>query len=123
MKKFGIAIASFAFPLIAGAQTASTAPNLGYFETLIKEIGDIFNVALPIIIAGGVVYFVYGIAVYVMSGDDGAKEKAKDKIIYGIVGLFVMISVWGLVRLLGNITGINTAANNTAPTVNILPKI
>ena len=120
MKKFGIIIASFALPLMAGAQ--ATTPSLTYFETLLSQIGNILNMALPLIIAAAVVYFVYGIARYVMSGDDDAKAAAKGKIIYGIIGLFVMISVWGLVRLLANITGVNNGANNTAPTVtNILP--
>ncbi len=115
MKKFGIAIASFALPLIAGAQTVNT----GYIDSIFTAIGNILNTALPLIIAAAVVYFVYGIARYVMSGDDAAKEVAKGKIIYGIIGLFVMISVWGLVRILTRVTGVETVA---APSVgNILP--
>ncbi len=113
MKKFGIAIASLAFPLIAGAQ------SLTYFETLLTQIRNILNMLLPIIIAAAVVYFVYGVARYVMSGDEAAKEAAKGKIIYGIIGLFVMVSVWGLVRILTNITGVE---DEGAPEVtNILP--
>lgn len=120
MKKFGIAIASFALPLIAGAQATGTGrADLGYFSNLFGQIKDLLNLALPIIIAAAVVYFVYGIAVYVMSGDDDAKAAAKGKIIYGIIGLFVMISVWGLVRILSRVTGVDTAG---APSVgNILP--
>lgn len=115
MKKFGIAIASYALPLMAGAQTVDT----GYIDSILTGIRNILNAALPIIIAAAVVYFVYGIARYVMSGDEAAKEAAKGKIIYGIIGLFVMVSVWGLVRILTNITGVEDEA---APEIgNILP--
>jgi hypothetical protein len=115
MKKFGIAIASYALPLMAGAQTVDAS----YIDSILTAIGNILNTALPLIIAAAVVYFVYGIARYVMSGDEAAKEAAKGKIIYGIIGLFVMISVWGLVRILTNVTGVEDA---DAPTVdNLLP--
>jgi cation transporter-like permease len=119
MKKFGIVIASYALPLMAGAQTG-TGTDLGYFENFLGDVRNILNMLLPIIIAAAVVYFVYGIARYVMSGDEAAKEVAKGKIIYGIIGLFVMISVWGLVRILTRVTGVDSAA---APTNvdNLLP--
>jgi hypothetical protein len=116
MKKIGAIVASFVLPVVASAQTITDIWSIFGF---IKRILD---AVLPLIIALAVVYFIWGIFRYVMAGDDDAKAAAKDKIIYGIVGLFVMISVWGLVNILVRTFGIS----NQGPQggiVNPLPTI
>lgn len=119
MKKFGyMAVLSAALPLSAAAA------NLTNLDSIVTFIKNLLNTLLPLIIAAAVVYFVYGIAVYVMAGDDDAKAAAKSKIIYGIVGLFVMISVWGLVNILVNTFGLqNTAPTGATNPINNVPGI
>ena len=108
MKKFGIIAATLALaPFTASAQISDVWSIFGF-------INKILNTLLPLIIAASVVYFIYGIAMYIISGSDDAKAAAKDKIIYGVIGLFVMISVWGLVNILVNTFGLdntNRASN------------
>jgi len=118
MKKFGLIAASLALPVFAGAQ----AVNTSYIDSILISIQRILNLALPIIIAAAVVYFIYGIARYVMSGSDDAKAAAKDKIIYGIVGLFVMISVWGLVNILVRTFNLNNTPDIRNP-LNQIPDL
>lgn len=96
MKKLSIVASLLAFPVLASADTINNVWNIFGF---VKKVLD---TVLPLIIALAVVYFIYGIFKYVMAGDDDAKAAAKDKIIYGVVGLFIMISVWGLVNILSN---------------------
>ena len=61
----------------------------------------VLNLLIKVLIGIAVVLFLYGIIKYVSSGDDEAKRKeAKNYIVYGIVVLFVMVSVWGLVGIL-----------------------
>lgn len=106
MKKISLAVIAFALPVVAGAQ----AINDSYLVSILNTIKNLINLALPIIIAAAVVYFVYGIAKYVLAGDEGAKEVAKDKIIYGIIALVVMVSVWGLVNIVVRTLGITDTA-------------
>ncbi len=116
MKKLAYAAAiSAALPLSAAAASIT---NL---QSIVDFIKNLLNTLLPLIIAAAVVYFVYGVAMYVMSGDDDAKAAAKSKIIYGIVGLFVMVSVWGLVNILVNTFGLQNTApvNGTNPLQNV----
>jgi len=111
MKKFGyFAVLSLVFPLSAAAAINTIWDIFGF----IKRILD---TALPLIIAIAVVYFVYGIFTYVVAVDDEKKGAAKDKIIYGIVGLFIMISVWGLVNILVRTFGLS----NTGPGTIVSP--
>ena len=44
--------------------------------------------------------FLYGVALYVMRGGDAAKRKEGVKfMIYGGIALFVMVSIWGIVKI------------------------
>jgi fumarate reductase subunit D len=58
---------------------------------------------IPFMVSLALLMFIYGVLVYVMnaSSDDKRKEGSKF-MLYGIIGLFVMVSVWGLVNILGS---------------------
>ena len=87
-------------------------------NTNLKDgIGNIFNYfsciivnsIIPLLFALAVASFLYGIIQYFLNPDNEEKrKKGKDYMIWGIVSLFVMISVWGLVAVIGNTFGIGT---------------
>jgi hypothetical protein len=63
-------------------------------------IGILQNNVIPLLFALATIYFLWGVLSYIMSADDekGIAE-ARSYIIYGLVGLFVIVSMWGLVGL------------------------
>lgn len=64
---------------------------------------------IPLIFALAVTMFVWGVVQYVInSSEEVKKEKGKQFMIWGIIALTVMVSVWGLVSVLGNTFGVNT---------------
>lgn|SRR3989344_950338 len=90
------------FPLVAFAQGV---PSFDVFAVLVR-ISALFRVILPLLVALGVVYFVWGVVQYFINDSEEAKKKGKDRIIYGIIGLAVILSVWGLVYLITDFLGI-----------------
>lgn len=82
----------------------------GYtIETLITKLIGILNVVVPFLIAVAVVIFLFGVVKYITAGGDEEKRKeARNVMIYGIIGLFVMVSIWGLVAVLVNTFGFQT---------------
>ena len=107
MKKKFIVLSSFVLglaPLAAFAQgvaaTCTANANAGTLETIICRMGSILNTIIPFLIVLGVVYFVWGVITYVISSDEEAKKAGRDRIIYGIIGLAVIVGVWGLVSIL-----------------------
>ena len=105
MKKIISIVSLYAFPLI-------TFAAVGNFGDLVDVINGILNKILPIIIAIAVIYFVYNALMYMIAADEERKGEAKSKMIYGIVALFVMVSVWGLVNILKGTFNLD----NTTPT-------
>jgi hypothetical protein len=67
--------------------------------------GTIINPLISILVGVGFILFFWGIANYLflMSGDVKKKEDAKQFMIWGVIIITVMISVWGIVQLLQGI--------------------
>lgn len=118
MKKFLGGIAFFALPFLALAQ-GNTSPTLGNLQTLMQSIGTLINMALPIVVALALLFFFWGLAKYILAaGDDEKKKEGRNIMIWGVVALFVMVSVWGLVSFIGNALGIGQGA-----TINSVPGV
>ena len=75
-----------------GASAATAADIIGVFSGLLRML-------VPLIIALAIVYFLWGVAQYVMN-PEADKKKAITTMVWGIVGIAVMVSVWGLVGIL-----------------------
>lgn len=60
--------------------------------------------SIPILIALSVIVFVWGVFRYTVF-EGGERSKSRDIMLYGIIGLFVMVSVWGLVAIVRNTFG------------------
>ena len=75
------------------------------------------NSIVPILIALAVVYFVWGVVSFVIASDEEAKTTGRNRIIFGIIGLAVIIGMWGLVNVLRNTFGLNNTTNITLPTI------
>lgn len=63
----------------------------------------------PVIILGFVVatiYLFYSIAILIFKADSGDLEQNKKSVLYGVIGLFVMFSVYGILRIVTETFGI-----------------
>lgn len=76
------------------------------FASILGRLSGVFNMISVLIVALGVVSFLYGLLMYMVnSGDVAKREESRKYIVYGVIGLFVMTSMWGLVYLLTSFIG------------------
>ncbi len=109
MKKTAfISAALFALPLIASAQALQPIKNL------IVAVGGILNMLIPVLIAAALVVFFYGLVQYIRNPEI---SEGKNVMIAGILSLFIMVSVWGLVNLAQNALGVNGSGSVQIPQV------
>jgi len=74
---------------------------------LIVSIGEIVKLAIPIAVGAALLFFFWGLAKFILkSGDPKAKEEGRNIMIWGVVALFVMVSVWGIVGFIQRNLGI-----------------
>lgn len=66
-------------------------------------VTGVISPLIYLIFSASVAIFFWGIAKYMgKMGDDKEREKAKSLMIWGIIGIFVMVSIWGWVNILSN---------------------
>ena len=100
LKKFCFALTLITLPILASAQLTETAGIL----TKLKDI--VTDTLIPIVFTLALLFFFYGVAMYIWSaGSD--KEGSKKIMTWGIVALFVMSSVWGIIYFLRGELNIN----------------
>jgi hypothetical protein len=80
--------------------------------SLMAKAQQLLNSVIPILIALGVVYFVWGVVQYVIADGEEAKSKGKDIMIYGVIGFAVIIGLWGFVNIIVKTFGFEST---TAP--------
>lgn len=65
---------------------------------------------VPLIFALSLTVFLWGIAQYVINTENEDKKNlGKQLMLWGIIGISVMVAVWGLVGILGGTFGFNTS--------------
>lgn len=113
MKKVLYAVLSFA-PGLAFAATA----NLSGIQTLVQSFGRIVAMLIPIIFALAIVYFFWGLVVFLRAaGDPKAQEAGRNQMIWGVIAIAVMLSVYGLAGWLQSSFGIDPTTSAPIPTV------
>ncbi len=84
--------------------------TLTNISSVIIRITNILNLIIPFLVGLAVFLIIYGIFGYISNAADEEKRKeARDFIIWGVVGVFIMVSVWGLINILVN----SFATNNS----------
>jgi len=64
-------------------------------------------------------YFLWGGFQFVLgANNDGARETGKKHMIWGIIGLLVMLSAYGILTIAGNTIGVDPDQFNRAPAFN-----
>lgn len=109
MVKKIIAISSvLALPFMALAQTQAI--------TVLERFRQILNLLVPILITVAVLWFFWGLIEYIKGGPED-KDKGKFYMIWAVIALFVMVSVFGLIGLIGTTFSIQQGGSIPLPQI------
>ena len=89
--RFITSLIVFSVPFVASA----TSPLSLYKNLIVGAVNDYF---VPMLIAVAFITFLWGVYKYFII-PDGEREEGRQFIMYGIIGLVVIFSVWGLVNI------------------------
>jgi hypothetical protein len=120
IKGFGVLslmVAPF-MALAGGSVSEPTGTEIGgnTIFNLLGIISAIMNTVIPILITLAVLYTIWGVIKYATAKEAEDQAEGRRVIITGIIGLFVIVSIWGLVAVLNSTFGINqggTAVDQT----------
>jgi ABC-type phosphate transport system permease subunit len=116
-----ISIIRIASALSAGAMLLTAAPAFAQSasvvsDALITKIGTyIIDPLLLVIFAAGFFMFMWGLFQFMLNSNSSEDtSEGKRHMIYGTLGMLIMVSVYGIISLLATTFGLNL----TNPTVN-----
>lgn len=82
-------------PTLVGAQ--------GTLFDLISAVQNIVGALVPVVIGVAVLGILIGLAQYAFrAGDEKAQAEGRRIMLWGVITLFVMVSIWGFVAILQN---------------------
>ncbi len=91
-------------------------------NSILEEMTSIIEVFIPVAIAIAVVVFIWGLVRMIAGmsyGDsDTAIAEGKKRMIWGVVGLFLIVSIWGIVELLIVMFGADVGNQVSPPQIN-----
>ncbi|MFA6158263.1 MAG: hypothetical protein WC763_01395 [Candidatus Paceibacterota bacterium] len=99
-----LAVMATPFAVLAANANTGSVSACGQLEfgaeNLVNCIIGFFDYFVYLVVALSVVYVVIG--AFKMLSSEEKREEGKKTIYYGVIGLFVMMSIWGFVNILDN---------------------
>ncbi|MDP3726546.1 MAG: hypothetical protein Q8R36_05120 [bacterium] len=109
--RYGILSITAITPFFAFAQGAP-----GNLQDLIGRFVEILAALIPLLFGIALIGFLWGVAITILQADNEEKRKEGRQImVWGIIGLFVMTAVWGIVIVIGGTFGIRFLERPNAP--------
>ncbi len=96
-----------AVAVLLAAPAAAFAQQLGNLKQLADSTLQILNVVITIVFVLAILVFGWGVVKYITSANSPDKEKeARQFLWWGVIGIFVLASIFGLVKFLGSSLGV-----------------
>ncbi len=80
---------------------------MGAIQIVVNKIVTVvINPVIYLLFAAGIFLFVYGVVEFLNEMQKGGDTKpGKDHMLWGLVGLFIMVGVFGIINLLNEVFG------------------
>lgn len=83
---------------------------------LLNSFGVLVQTAIPIAFALAILGFFFGLARYIFSaGDEEKRKEGKSMMVWGLVAVFVLVSLFGIIRLFQRTLGVGEGNVITQP--------
>ena len=78
-------------------------------EILGRLQSEVLWPAMTVIFSAGFLLFIWGLVKFLWNvGEGGDNKEGKSHMIWGIAGMFIMVSFWSIIALLDNTFGLGT---------------
>lgn len=106
-------IALILLPLVVSADQFTGTKDL------IRAVGGLINPIIAILAGAALIVFFYGLMKFIfrVGGDEKAVEGGRKLMLWGLLALFVMISVWGIISLMQRELSLPTGTTPPIPPV------
>jgi len=73
-------------------------------QSVLSIILGLLNTIITVLIVAAIAFFIFGVVKYIFSAD---KEEGKKTISNGLIGLFIIVAFWGIIKIVQNTFGLD----------------
>jgi hypothetical protein len=90
--------------VLAGSPLLALAQPLTDINSVATKATNIGNLIIGLAISIAILWIIVSVVRFLIVGsnDEAKRAEGKNAIIYGVIGLFLILSIWGLVAILRN---------------------
>ncbi len=97
-------------PATALAQSQGV-PDFGYVDTWVGKLLQFGQQLTTFLMIFATLWFIWVVIKYIRSKEAKDAEENKKAVVRGVIGLFVIVAIWGIVKLLASTLGVSTGNN------------
>lgn len=86
---------------------------LGGLKGFLQDFAGLINSGVRVVFALAFLFFFWGAAQFILNdaGNDKTRADGKKKMLWGIIALFVMFSIYGILRMIGTLVDLPVGGN------------
>lgn len=113
MKRIVVILVGF---LLCSPLSVVHAQNTTWLKSLVTGGNTILTTAVPVLVTVALaVYILSAVVLIARAQNDEARKTGRKRMLWGIVGIFVMVSVWGFVAILQDMFDVGSTSVPSRP--------
>ena len=109
-------------PDLGGDTSDGSGSTITTFGGLLNRVNLVLNAVVPFLVGIAVFIVIWGVFKYIANAAEEEKRaEARAFVVWGIIGIFAMVSVWGFVNILVNSFDLSTQAPAARPNLPPIP--
>ena len=88
-----------------------TGAPLKRLNESVGAVGGIVGTSTIVVVSLAFLFFFYNLAMFVLKSDEDTKAKAKANMLWGVLAMVVITSLWGLITFVRSIFGVGAGSD------------
>ncbi|HSE56579.1 MAG TPA: hypothetical protein VLB02_00640 [Candidatus Paceibacterota bacterium] len=101
-----LTLSSFALAAPAFAQ------NTGQIDFWVAKVFEYARMGVTFLMIVATLYFIWTVIGFITTADAAKRADKRKQMVAGIIGLFVIVSVWGIIYFVGNTLGVQRGSGS-----------
>lgn len=92
---------SLPIPSSPSTPPPSKSTTISSGKDLLNAIDNLIDLLIPIAFSLALLFFFWGLAKFIFhAGDQKTVEEGKRRMLWGVIALFVIVSIWGIIQFI-----------------------
>lgn len=107
--------------LVIGVAVFADAQNFLYVDNWLKKLLYWFQLSITVLMIAMTLFFLVRVFQLIRAKDSKEQTDARNAVFQAMLGLFLAVAVWGIIRIAGGLIGVDVDNQTNTPNVTCPP--